>query len=263
MAPARRPGPAGATLDLTALTIPDRFNGPPGSAHGGWAAGQLAARVLGAEKAGLGRAARVTLRHPPPLGARQQVSPAAESRTPEAGVVLTFGGALIAEAVPAELDVAAIDPVSPAMAGEAMERYAGLTAHPYPTCFACGTNRPGGDGLGLRPGPLPDRPATTATTWVPGASVAGPVRDTVTAAAVWAALDCPGGWAVDIPGRPLVLGRITAQVDALPLIGERCVVMGGLLGREGRKVYTATTAYDGDGRVFARATATWIETTGR
>ena len=190
-----------------------------------------------------------------------------EGTMPEGGVVLTFGGAVIAHATPVELDIAAVDPVSPEVASQAMARFAGLTDHPYPTCFACGVTRPDRDGLDLRPGPLRDRTRTTATTWVPGASLAGAGAGagagSVPAAAVWAALDCPGGWAVEIPGRPLVLGRITAQVDALPLIGERCVVMGLLLGRDGRKVYTATTLYDGDGRALARAAATWIETTGR
>lgn len=247
-----------AATDLAPLTIPQRFNGPPGSAHGGWTAGQLAARVLGTGAASLGRAATVTLRQPPPLASHQQVVAA------DAGVVLTFGGAVIAEAAPAELDIAAVDPVSPGVAGEAMTRYAGLARHPYPGCFACGIARPDRDGLGLRPGPLPDRPGTTATTWTPDASLVGCPEsvgsETVASAAVWAALDCPGGWAVEIPGRPLVLGRITAQVDALPQVGEPCVVMGTLLGREGRKVQTATTAYDGDGRVLARASAIWIET---
>ena len=298
---ARRPHVA--AVDLAPLIIANRFNGPPGSAHGGWAAGLLASRVLGSDVDCLGRAAQVTLRHPPPLGSRLQVSMESEGTTPDGCVVLTFGGAVIAQAVPVELDIAAVDPVSPLVASEAMARFAGLTNHPYPTCFACGVARPDRDGLGLRPGPLQDRAHTTATTWVPTASLAGVApataslagtatatataiavdsdaadfgeddrdadydgdadesgRDTVPAAAVWAALDCPGGWAVEIPGRPLVLGRITAQVDALPLMGERCVVMGVLLGRDGRKVYTATTVYDGDGRALARAAATWIET---
>ena len=76
---------------------------------------------------------------------------------------------------------------------------------------------------------------------------------------VWAALDCPGGWTLDIVGRPAVLGRITAQVDALPRVGEPCVVMGRLLRRSGRKGFSATTVYDGDGRVLGRAESVWIE----
>jgi hypothetical protein len=250
-----------AAVDLTPLIIAGRFNGPPGSGHGGWTAGQLASRVLGSDAQSLGRAARVTLRHPPPIGACLQVSSESEGTMTEGGVVLTFGGAVIAQAAPAELDISPVDPVSPARATEAMARFAGLTDHPYPTCFACGVSRPDRDGLDLRPGPLQDRPGTTATTWVPDATLAdagAAGNDTVPAAAVWAALDCPGGWAVEIPGRPLLLGRITAQVDALPLIGEPCVVMGVLLGRDGRKVYTATTLYDVDGRALARAAATWI-----
>jgi hypothetical protein len=256
-------------VDLAPLIIANRFNGPPGSAHGGWTAGQLAARVLGSDVESFGRAAQVTLRHPPPLGSRLQVSMESEDLTPEGGVVLTFGGAVIAQATPVELDIAAVDPVSAEAASEAMARFAGLTEHPYPTCFACGVTRKDRDGLNLRPGPVRERPGTTATTWVPDATLAGALDtadagdNTAPAAAVWAALDCPGGWAVDMPGRPLLLGRITAQVDALPLIGERCIVMGALLGRDGRKVHTATTVYDEDGRALARAAATWIETTPR
>ena len=59
----------------------------------------------------------------------------------------------------------------------------------------------------------------------------------------------------------MVLGRMTARVVALPEVGERCVVMGRLLGSEGRKVWTASTAYGADGRELGRAHATWITLT--
>jgi hypothetical protein len=96
-----------------------------------------------------------------------------------------------------------------------------------------------------------------ATTWRPDRSLAadtGAVRPGM----VWAALDCPGGWSADLVGRPLVLGRMTATVDALPAVGEPCVVVGRIDGAEGRKTFTTSTAYDGDGRVLGRAEATWI-----
>ena len=121
----------------------------------------------------------------------------------------------------------------------------------------CGTDRPAPDGLGLRPGRLPDRPDTVATAWLPDASVAG-ADGVLPAAMVWAALDCPGGWSSDLAGRPMVLGRITAAVDALPAVGDPCVVVGRHLRDEGRKTFTASTAYDGDGRVLGRAEALWI-----
>jgi hypothetical protein len=75
---------------------------------------------------------------------------------------------------------------------------------------------------------------------------------------VWAALDCPGGWSADLVGRPMVLGRMTAAVDVRPAPGEPCVVVGRWLGEDGRKTFTASSAYDGEGRVLGRAQATWI-----
>ena len=74
----------------------------------------------------------------------------------------------------------------------------------------------------------------------------------------WAALDCTGGWAADLEERMMVLGRITAEIDALPAIGEEHVVVGQLLGVDGRKSLTAATLYDADGRIVGRARHTWI-----
>ena len=56
----------------------------------------------------------------------------------------------------------------------------------------------------------------------------------------------------------MVLGRMTAQVDTLPVIGDEHVVVGQLRGEEGRKTFTAATLYDPDGRVVARAEHVWI-----
>ena len=67
-------------------------------------------------------------------------------------------------------------------------------------------------------------------------------------AVTWASLDCVGGWSEDLAGRPCVLGRMTARLDALPVVGEPHVVVGRHLGRDGRKSFTASTLYDADGR---------------
>ena len=76
---------------------------------------------------------------------------------------------------------------------------------------------------------------------------------------MWAVLDCPGGWAIGLPQRPAVLGRMAARVVDVPAIGERCVVVGKLDRWDGRKAYTRTTAYGADGRELGRAAAVWIE----
>lgn len=229
------------------LTVPHRFMGPPTSGNGGYVAGLLASYLPRAA------AVRVTLREPPPLDTPLQVMQVAES------MQASFGGALVADAVPASLDVSPVEPVSYEEALAAGADYRGLNGHPFPSCFVCGSDRVAPDGLGLRPGPLPERPGTTAAAWQPDASLApGEGSELVPTELVWAALDCPGGWTVDLGGRPIVLGRMTAAIDARPRVGDRCVILGRLLGTEGRKSYTTTTMYDDDGRVLARAHAVWI-----
>jgi hypothetical protein len=239
--PARSAPPPPAALQIDA-----RFAGPPGSANGGYTAGRLASLLPP------GVVAEVTLRQPPPLETRLGVTVSGDR------VTLRFGGVVIADAVVAALTDDLVAPVPFDVAAEAMSSYAGFDQHPFPGCFACGTDRPPPDGLGLRPGRVPGRPDCVATTWVPEPSVSSEDDGAALVEAVWAALDCPGGWSADLVGRPLVLGRMTAAVDARPAAGEPCVVVGRWLGAERRKTFTASTMYDADGRVLGRALATWI-----
>jgi hypothetical protein len=239
----------------TELIIPARFNGPARSANGGFTAGSLAERVGSSD----GRPVEVTLRLPPPLDTAMTVTPAGDGRT-----VLADRDALVAEARVVDIDLEHVPAVSPGLAGEAMQRFPGLEAHPFPTCFACGPERAEGDGLRIFPGPVGEDRGYIASRWVPCAEHAesSDLLDAVQRCGVgttWAALDCIGGWSDDIAGRPAVLGRMTARVDALPVVGEPHVVVGRFRGRDGRKSFTASTLYDVDGRVVATAQHTWIQ----
>ncbi len=219
------------------LIIDGRFNGPPESANGGYTAGLLAERV------GPG-AVEVTLRRPPPLD-----TPLTVDTAPDGTVRLFADGELIAEATPFLVAVdEAVPPVSFAEAHSARARYRGLTAHPFPTCVVCGPDRVPGDGLRLFPGPLPD--GRTATSFI-----APPEMSRVL---VWAALDCPGGWAVPLEARPYVLGRIAARIDGVPTPGDECVVMGRMVGEQGRKAFTQSSLYGPAGALLATAHAVWI-----
>ncbi|QOS57996.1 hypothetical protein [Thermobifida fusca] len=225
----------------TDFTIDARFNGPPTSANGGYISGRLAQYVDAP-------AVRVRLRQPPPLQ-----TPMTVRRSPDGGVHLLRREQLVAEAAPAGVPQQHLDPVPPAVAEQASAGYRGYRNHPFPTCFVCGPERSTGDGLRLFAGPLGGDPEadTVACAWTPPADPAGlPL--------VWAALDCPGGWSVDITGRPMLLGQMTAAVFADPRPGERHVVLGRLLGVEGRKVFTASALYDAQGTELARAEAVWI-----
>jgi hypothetical protein len=235
------------------LLLPRRFNGPARSANGGFTAGSLAERVPDAE----GRAVEVTLRRPPPMEVLLTVS------TVDGVTVLWDGDDPVAEALLSSRAVDPVEAVPPDAAAEAMRRYPGLRAHPFPTCFACGPDRQEGDGLRIFPGPVGGDPRYVASLWVPqpGHAEATDLVDGVErcgVATTWAALDCVGGWSEDLEGRPCVLGRMTARVDALPVVGEQHVVVGRHLGTDGRKSFTASTLYDADGRVVGAARHTWI-----
>ena len=226
----------------TGFVVPSRFCGPPESGNGGWVSGHAAALL----SPGPQEAVSVRLRTPPPLDRAMTIETLDDGR-----VRVVDGEHPVAEAAraPAPGADGIPGPVSFADAEAAGERYEGLHSHPFPTCFSCGTRRESGDGLGLRPGRVGGGDAY-ACSWVPAADV--------DAETVWAALDCPGGWVTGVADRPMVLGTMTAQVSALPAVGEPHVVMAWRRGAEGRKHHSGTALYAADGRLLARADATWI-----
>lgn len=249
-------------MNLTSLVVPSRFCGPPSSGNGGWTAGALAALVEHApdDHARSWPAVRVALRQPPPLDSRMQV------RTTDGVTVATLGDTVVAQAEPVREEPVAVEPVPLDDARAAEASYPGLVSHPFPTCFACGTDREPGDGLRIFPGRVADQDGhqRVAATWTPDPSLAEDWHAYVddvrhaSLAVTWAALDCIGGWAGDLTERKMVLAGMTARVDALPVIGEQHVVVGLHRGSEGRKTFTASTVYDADGRVVAVAGHVWV-----
>ncbi|MEY9848217.1 hypothetical protein [Streptacidiphilus sp. MAP5-3] len=247
------------------LVVPPLFNGPPTSANGGWISGALAQHVAGSgssssdASSGDAPAVVVTLRQPPPLDRPMAVVP-----TPDgvAGAVrLLDGELLVAEAAPARLAGLGTPPPVPFDVAEAAEAgFRGHKHHPFPTCFVCGTGRGDREGLHLFSGPVSDEPgALHACTWTPSATLADPGASTVRPEFVWAALDCPGAWTVDLETREVVLGRITARVDGAPAPGEACVITSRLISQDGRKFTTCTALYGSTGRLLGEAESVWIE----
>lgn len=228
-----------------AFVVPARFCGPPESGNGGWVGGHLARLVTTSPEL---PAVTVRLRTPPPLDRGMRVRAPEGDRT---AVEVLDGDHLVAQAQAAPgPDARGIRrAVSFADAQAAGERYEGRTDHPFPTCFSCGTGRERSDGLRLEPGRV-DGSGTYAAAWVPA--------DDVRLETVWAALDCPGGWASGIAGRPMVLGTMTARVDTLPVAGAPHVVVAWQRGEQGRKHFSGTALYAADGALLAQAEATWI-----
>ena len=217
------------------VRIDRRFRGPADSANGGYAAGLLASFLEGP--------AEVTLRLPPPLERELAV----ERR--DGGAALLDGDAVVAEAVPAEVDV---EPPAPLRFDDAVEASAGYVpfgAETFRGCFSCGAIRADGDGLRILPGRVPGRDVVAAP-WI-AREPSVPV--------VWAAIDCSGAYAVGSEGRgETLLGRMAARIERLPREGERCVVIGWPRGEDGRKLHAGTALFTATGELLAVARQVWI-----
>ena len=232
------------------VVIDERFCGPPDSANGGYACA-MAVRYLSGP-------AEVTLRTPPPLGQPLDVEESAEGVA-----LLTADGVLVAEARPAGVDLDVPEGVGADSATRAASRYPWRDRHPYPTCFVCGPERDRGDGLEIFPGPVDDE-SLYAAPWTPDPSLAdsdGNVCDEF----VWGALDCPSGIVTDLFGAvgPILLGRLAADLRHPVKAGEPHVVQAWPIGRDGRKLNTASALFSSHGTLCALARAVWIEPAGR
>lgn len=231
------------TVSVT-VTFPTRFNGPPGSANGGYASGVIAGHI----PADL---VEVTLRRPPPLDEALDlvtVGDAYEVRSAVGDLIATARS--VTEPIEADDVVLTIPP-------DAVQVLA-PDDHPFRTCFTCGPDRAPDDGLRIFAKRVPGQ--LVADWWTPVASLAGSDGN-IPPEIVWAALDCPGGWAAfdRIPGRPAVLGRMTAHVHRSPAVGEACVAVASSRWQDGRKIDAHSALYTRFGELLGAARAVWIE----
>jgi hypothetical protein len=159
----------------------------------------------------------------------------------------------------APLPVTLPPPITLDEARAAEERFEGFTRHPFPECFACGHERAAGNGLRIFTGEVGQGvhgEKQLAGVWQPDPSVLdgdGLVRPEF----VWAALDCPGGWAI-----PEKVATVALQVDILDRIpGDRPLIVRGWIQRPiestRRSRYAGSAVLDETGRVLALSSAIW------
>ena len=229
------------TAEASAVIVKGRFCGARNTASGGYVAGLLGKHLSGP--------ARVTLDVPIPLDQALAIERATD------GIVLTDGVATLAHAASAALQLEPPVAVSYAEAEWASERYLGFTEHAFPSCFVCGPARDWGDGLAIYPGPIPGRHLVAAP-WAPDPSLIDK-HGTVRPEFVWAALDCPTGFALleAFGRRKVVLRQLTASLRRPLHVGARWVVMGWPFAAEGRNLLGASAIFSETGELHALASA--------
>ncbi|HEV2080226.1 MAG TPA: hypothetical protein VGR19_10090 [Allosphingosinicella sp.] len=226
---------------MTTLRIESRFRGPPASGNGGYVAGLLAEGLGGSDCA-------VTLRKPPPLNRDLEIRSNGSERT------LWHGDELIASAQPATINIEL--PTAPDFlaAKAASARFTGFNDHIFPECFVCGPGRRDRDGLRIFPGALDQ--TMVAAPWEPTYDLCD-ATGVLQSRFIWAALDCPGYFAVQDRSGPAVLGRFTVHVERLPSCDEPLVVCGWQISSDGRKHEAGTSLY-ADNDLVAFGHAIWI-----
>ncbi len=232
----------GDSMKSTTLHIARRFCGPPNSGNGGYVSGLIARHME--------QPCQVTLHAPPPLDTDLQLHPH------EDGLQLKFGEQLLATARPYTFDMAI--PAPPAMqeAEEAQKRFVGVR-HDLPGCFVCGTNRDPGDGLRIFAGGVCEHEEQVAALWRPAADLAD-AQGNVSSEYLWAALDCPGFFAVKPVSDMALLGRYSARIEQPVQAGETLIVSAWAIKHDGRKHNAGSALYRSNGERVACAEATWI-----
>ena len=230
------------------IIIDPRYNGPPDSGNGGYVSGPLTREFEDIVS--------VRLYMPPPLGERLLLE--WEDDT----LVLRKGDEVVAKASSSDMSMVIPEPPAYDEAREAMEHYAGFVQHSFPQCFVCGPKRPDSSGLHIFAGPLKDG-SQVASVFTPEDDLLDESGD-LAIPFHWAALDCPGSYAiVDRLGyKKLVLGTITGEVVCPAKRDEDLIVTAWYIGDEGRKNYSGSALFNRRGDLKAYARAVWIELRG-
>lgn len=183
-----------------------------------------------------------------------------ETEVSEQSARLLDGTELIIEAVRSKIEIATQATAAFDEAERAAARSPAFAEHPFPTCFTCGPQRAPGDGLRIFPGRLlNDSDSVFAAPWIPDPSLAsGGV--VVRSEFVWAAMDCPTGFAAGFPWRgTLVTGRLAVEQVSPVYPRQQYVVLSWPTGNEGRKFHAGAALYGPTGELCAKARATWIK----
>lgn len=236
----------------TEVIIDARYNGPRGLGNGGYIAGAMAAFVSGD--------AEVRILKGFPLA-----TPLAIHHHADGSVSCHLDDQELGRARALVLDLAV--PPSPGLdaARAAAGRFRCIHISDPRGCYVCSPKRAPGDGLRLFCWPLvpgASAAAIVAGVWTPERAVCDQLGR-VAPVQVWAALDCPGAYAIAAlapdAGRQL-LGTCAASLKQPLHAGESYILSSWQLAPpEGRKRFMGVAIHDVAGELIACARQIWID----
>lgn len=242
-------------MSSSTLRIASRFNGPVASGNGGYSAG-LAAHLLG------DGGVEATLRAPIPLDRTLR------ARITGGGLDVTTDDAadriLIMSLKPVTIEKPDVRSPGLDAATVASASFRGVEDHVLPTCFVCGPARAEGDGLRIfpdwtkdpagadNPNPYP----IVAAPWRPTPDLAD-ASGRVAPEFLWAALDCPGAFAVN--REPILLGRMSARILERPSARHPLIAVAWAKDSDRRKHFAGTALFSDAGDLLAFSEQTWIQ----
>lgn len=226
----------------TTISVNKRFCGPPRSGNGGYVCGLVAKVIPGLSE--------VKLLAPPPLDSDLTLEYTDNSAT------LTMDGSAIAKAAETSWDMTVPKCPDIEEALTAQENYLGFTKHDLPGCFVCGPKREIGDGLRIFAGTGKSGNIVSAV-WEP-ANLPSNHNNEIDSEFIWAALDCPGFFAVTEQSGFALLGSLSVKHFHPVFLDQKYIVTGWHAGSEGRKHTAGTALFDEQGKLVAQAKAIWV-----
>jgi len=233
-----------------------RFNGPHDSGNGGYSAGLAAQFLLNAD------AIEVTIRAPVPLDQTLR------AHATETGFDIMTDDAstriLIMSLRPSWLETPNVKSPGLEAATVAAATFRNEEDHFLPRCFVCGPARPVGDGLRIfsdwlkEPSGLdnPNDFPIVAAPWQPAPDLAD-ASGHISPEYMWAALDCPGAFAID--KEPILLGRMTAKILSRPTPDAPIISVAWSKGQDRRKHFAGTALFNEAGDLLAFSEQVWIQ----
>ncbi len=232
------------------LYIDARYNGPVGRGNGGYIAGALAAFVEGDAEVHILRGFPVA-------------TLLAIRRHADGSVSCHLDDQELGRARPLQLVLDIPPPPTLSAARAAGERFHFLHASDVRGCYVCSPRRAPGEGLRLFCGPLQEGGDNiVAGVWEPGPELLD-ARGQVAPVQVWAALDCPGGYAIAALAPDVgiqLLGTCAASLKQPLRAGESYIVSSWQLAPpDGRKRFMGVAIHAVTGELMACARQIWID----